>query len=499
MTLPSTPLKRLVLVQPPQTGRFGGISGGLIALKTYIGNSDPALDVHLLDLSSIGDGDISGRVAACLSDAEGPILFGVTTTTATYRGALEVATTVKSLSRESVVIFGGAHASVQAEVVIEHHSVVDGVISGEGEIALLALLRDYPDLSNVPNLCYRSGNAIQKNLPAPLLEQHELDRLRLSLDDLRVMAVYGDSYGVTYISARGCPLKCSFCAVANKRIRCKSVSAVIDDMRVIGRDFGCRKIAVEDNFFAHSPARTFELCSALEELQKEFPFSWSAQTRVESMRRSDIVSAISRAGCGLLNVGVESVVPEQLLALGKTPDPETYLKILLEESAPRLLDTEISMLVNLQLAVPGDNAAQRRFTIDYLRRLGGVALAREKTVLIFPQLHVIFPGTQHHEEAAAAGRFGTAGRDVFENYTTWEATEKTLRSRVGEHFALGTGGIPVGILSREKMRQGIFETEEGSLGGLVDHLKAIETIPGISVFSCGGYGAEEEGKQFSHA
>jgi len=451
--------------------------------------------VRLLDLGLVGDRRIDEVIRECLEPITGRVFVGVTATTATYQQALAVLRTVKRLDRRHVTILGGHHVSAQDRVVLEHHDTVDCVVRGEGERAVAALLADYPRLDTVPNLSYRDGLEICRNPSGPLLDQDALDRIPPSFHGWGVRSAPGKFEHTTYVSARGCPLRCAFCAVSNQAMRAKSIDAVIGDLRELVGTMGFRKIAIEDNFFAHSPARTLQLCRALRELREELPFDWDCQTRVESCRREDVLEAMERAGCEAVYLGVESLDVEQLLYLRKTRSPGRYLNMLQDQVVPWLLQSTIKCYLNLQLGLPGEGPSHREATLERLEQLGRLAVERDREITVFPQLHVVYPGTAHFQQGLTEGRFGPGGESVFERFTVWEARQQPVLRWLGENFAHGTGGIPEGILRSDRLAAGEFDVDADAVLGVVNYLDAIAGIKGIRVFRYGEFLAQEGDRQ----
>lgn len=481
--------RSLVLVHPPQLGLMEGFSSGLVALANHVSRSLPDVHVTLLDLGLAGESQLGQRVQECIDQVSGQLFVGITTTTASYRAALSVAETVKDLVPKAVVIMGGHHASAQDDVILRNHRrTVDLVIRGEGEIALTALLKCYPETEHVPSLTYiRGHNETIRTEPAPLLDQSDLDHIGVTFRGWGLQSAPGKFDHTTYVSARGCPLKCAFCSVANERIRNKSVAAVIQDLRVLVGDMGFRNIAIEDNFFAHSPKRTIALCQAIAELQQELQFNWDCQTRVESCQREDVMSAMESAGCEAVYLGVESFDPEHLLYLNKTRQPGTYLRLLRHKVVPWLLRSRINCYINLQLGLPGEAAEHRENTLRLLSQLGQQAELHGKKITIFPQLHVVYPGTGHFHQALTEGRYGPNSEDVFEEFTRWEAQRQPILRWLGEHFAHGTGGIPEGILNASMLKQGRFQEDTDAIFEVINYLTAMANTPGIRVFKYGRY------------
>jgi hypothetical protein len=249
---------------------------------------------------------------------------------------------------------------------------------------------------------------------------------------------------------------------------------------------GYSELAIEDNFFAHSPKRTLDLCAALAELRREINFTWDCQTRVESLRRPDIIDAMAAAGCTATYLGVESLVPAQLQYLGKSLKPNTYLESLEKTVLPLLLKAGITPYLNLQLGLPQESDLDREVTLSMLQRFGSLAERYGRTIVVFPQLNVIYPGTPHFDTAVTAGDFGPPGREIFETFTLWEEEHQPILRYLGEHFAHGVGGIPLGILNREKLAEGSFQICSDALASITTQLRLME-VPGISVFRYGRY------------
>lgn len=480
--------RTLLLVVPPQRGLLEGFSTGLIAIGNFIRQHDKAVHVRLLDFGLLTEKQMGDQASAALLAAEGRVFVGITGTTASYQSMLTTARVFKALDPSCVVVLGGHHVSPQDDIVLNHHhQIVDFIVRGEGEIALAALLRHYPHVDDVPNLSFVTQGKLQRNVDGPLLAQSDLDDLSPVFDDDGLQSPAGKFDRATYVSARGCPLSCAFCVVRTTAIRTKSIEGVIRDLRHMVGSRRYTKLAIEDNFFAHQPKRTLALCRAIETFRNEMPFDWDCQTRVESMRRPDVVHAMVRAGCVASYLGVESLVPKHLLYLGKTPRPDKYLEELSETVVPLMLEAGMDIYLNLQLGLLAETPEDGKQTIRTLRNLGALARAHSRSITIFPQLNVIYPGTPHFEAAVLKGYFGDLGRGVFEEFTAWEAQEEPVLHYLGEHFAHGVGGIPLGILDRPRLMAGRFAICPDGLLTVSTQLRRMEEVPGIQVFRYGRY------------
>lgn len=482
--VPST----LFLVVPPQRGLLEGFSTGLIAIANFIADHAPDIEVRLLDFGDFSPAEVEEQASHILAKSTGKVFIGITGTTASYQSMLATARAFKRFRPSCVVVLGGHHVSPQDDVVLRHHSsYVDFVIRGEGELSLLRLVRSHPQIEHVPNLSYWRDEAIHRNPEGALLCSAELDRLTPEYQGEGLRAAPGKFDHVTYVSARGCPLKCAFCVVRASKIRAKSVRAIVEDLSYLVGTRGYRRIAIEDNFFAHQPKRTLELCRAIERLRQRYEFDWDCQTRVESMRNAEVVSAMAKAGCTAAYLGVESLVPKHLIYLGKTGTPERYLEALERDVLPLMLREGIGVYLNLQLALPNETSADRTMTIERLTALGRKSAAQGQKVTVFPQLNVIYPGTPHFDQAVARGDFGELGREVFESFTQWETDEEPILRYMGEHFAHGVGGIPIGLLSADRLRHGEFAVAPEMLANVSLLLREMEGLKGVQVFRYGQF------------
>lgn len=475
----------LILVIPPERGLVEGFSSGVVALANYVRAQCVVATVRLLDLG-LSEATAEQEIREVLQQSHGRIFVGVTTTTASYQSALKTVGIFKHFAPSSIIILGGHHASAQDEIILRAHPEIDIVIRGEGEVALLSLISEYPGLSNIPNITYREGSAIRRNANGRFLNGIELDALAPNFEGLGLRSAPGKIGHITYVSARGCPLRCSFCAVADEPIRAKSVKSIVADLRYLAGELGYKDIAFEDNFFAHSPRRTLTVCEGIAGLQHELGFKWDCQTRVESMHRPDVVHAMQKAGCDGVYLGVEALARDHLLYLGKTTKPESYLRVLEETVLPLLFASKIECYFLLQVGIPNESPETHSESLRVLTRVGRAARSANKRILVFPHLHVIYPGTMHHMMALRSCAFGPLGKDVFESFTKWEAQNEPVLNWMGHTFGHGIGGIPMGILDPEKLKQdGQFEVDARAVLNISTYLREMEAVPGIEVFNYG--------------
>ncbi|MCI5208715.1 MAG: radical SAM protein [Candidatus Electrothrix sp. ATG2] len=380
--------KKLFLIMPPQQGLLNGFASCLISLANFIEKKTNVFP-EIIDLSCCTFHEASVKITQKITKKYAQTLFvGITTTSASYQSALKIARLVKQTYPQAVLILGGHHAGADPENVLRSHAnLIDVIATGEGEQTLYELICNYPSLNSVSGVAFldNQGHFIRTD-PPPFLKEYELDSLSVTHSSEGVIGVPGKFDRVTYVSSRGCPLDCAFCAVGNEPIRSKSIPAVIRDIEQL-LELGFVRIAIEDNFFANSVDRTRDICTALLRIRrdKNNAFVWDCQTRVEALARKDTIDLLSSAGCDAVFIGVESLQPDQLVYLNKTKEPEKYLDNLMCVVMPRLFDKGIKCYLNIQFGLPGETESQVQETYRYLNLLGDLAVSYGRSVTIFPQ------------------------------------------------------------------------------------------------------------------
>jgi hypothetical protein len=211
---------------------------------------------------------------------------------------------------------------------------------------------------------------------------------------------------------------------------------------------------------------------------------------VESLARAGVVELLAASGCMAVYIGVESLIRERLIYLNKSRRPDAYLLQLSSQVLPAVLKSTVECYMNLQfgipgnlhLGIPGETDYDFEETKELLTEWGSEAVSHGKLLTIFPQLHVVYPGTGHFLQGIAQKRFK---EDIFERFTAWEMQQEPVLTWLGEHFAHGTGGLPEGILNSKVLAAGNFEVSTDDVLRINTWLTRLGQIPGIKVFKYG--------------
>ena len=161
------------------------------------------------------------------------------------------------------------------------------------------------------------------------------------------------------LSSRGCPAACTFCAnnVTGRRFRYRSPASVTSELRDARARFGQTAFSFFDDSFAVGRRRMEELCAALAEVGG---LHWSCTAHPAHLDRATLL-AMKKAGCGGLDIGMESADAGMLVQIGKGVTVARVLDVL-----GWCQDLGIHAVVNLMFGWPDETAAELQATLDFM-------------------------------------------------------------------------------------------------------------------------------------
>lgn len=219
-------------------------------------------------------------------------VVGLTAMTSAAPRAYQIADHLRR--RGIAVVMGGMHASALPEEALQH---ADAVVVGEAEEVWPQLLADFRKGRMQP-IYRRSSWSDLTNLPVPRRDLIDAKR-------------YWGPYSLQ--ATRGCPNACSFCTVSTffgRTYRTRPVEQVIAEVESIG---GRMLIFVDDNIMG-KVAYARELFARLTDLRIDF----FAQASATILNTPDLIQKAARAGCKALFMGLETLSPGNLAAIGKS-------------------------------------------------------------------------------------------------------------------------------------------------------------------------------------
>jgi len=221
----------------------------------------------------------------------------------------EFARIMKKRNPDLIIVLGGALSTAMPETVADFVPDADYIIQGEGEYTLLELVKAIwgnKDTRKILGLSYRKNGKLVTNQARP---RPDLDMLPLM--DFENFVYKGKSKGMHFVTSRGCPNKCSYCAISSvyDNARFMSTSRVISQIKHLSDLYDLQYISFSDDNFMCNVPRTKKLLKAL--IQEKFSIKFPASARIESLNQ-DIYELLKPAGVSWLSIGVENMLPKVL-------------------------------------------------------------------------------------------------------------------------------------------------------------------------------------------
>ncbi|MEZ4526688.1 MAG: radical SAM protein [Desulfobacterales bacterium] len=245
-------------------------------------------------------------------------LAGISSLFTSYSNeALETARTVKKFLPSCRIVMGGHHPTHLPEKVMECKDV-DFVIRGEGEAALpmlAACLKKGESPDRVPGIVFRrSDGSLHISPPAMMEDPNGWPLAAMHL--VRQQFYRRKGRGSTVIvSSRGCPMKCSYCAVgaSSLKYRRRNVESVLREMETAVNEQDAGFVDFEDENLSLDRQWFLRL---LHGIMEKFG---SSNLELRAMNGlfppsldEELICTMKKAGFQTLNLSLGSASAEQL-------------------------------------------------------------------------------------------------------------------------------------------------------------------------------------------
>jgi len=215
-------------------------------------------------------------------------IYGTTIYAPTMNISEKIAKITKKVNPSSKIAAGGAHPTA---IPFQMSSIFDIIVIGEGELAFLDILKDFPN-----NKRYYQRN-LERNLD---IYPHPAYHL---INPFSYKRTIGGETSLTILTSRGCPFRCSFCGLdkTHKVVKQRSPKAVAKEIEELKEKYGIRKYNFQDDIFTINKKRLYEML----ELFKPLDIGFRAFGRAGINTKEDYVQ-LKEAGCDMLVWGIES-------------------------------------------------------------------------------------------------------------------------------------------------------------------------------------------------
>ena len=266
-------------------------------------------DVYIID-RTISKNEISGLADEIV--AMKPHVVGFYCISETFKMVMQILKIVKQESPSVITMIGGPHVYGLPNQGISH-DWIDYSFWGEAEESFLKLLEsgfDSREFSNIPGLIYKDSSQVKinpmalienlDNLPMPARHLYPpLNRYRPSILAYKRLPATG------IITSRGCAYKCIFChsGKGHFKLRFHSPDYVLEEIKYLKKDFGINELIFFDDSFLIDQKRALKICKGI--IKENIDISWSCNARVNNLNKN-LLKTLKKAGCWLIQIGVES-------------------------------------------------------------------------------------------------------------------------------------------------------------------------------------------------
>lgn len=275
---------KIQLIHPPHPAALEDRMDAPLGLL-YVASSlrQAGYDVAITDLSGIPRSDWK------IVEAD---IYGITSFLPTMGISADIARLCKERNPEAKIIGGGVNFTSLVEMGLEKYipEEFDSIVLGAGELAVLDLVADMPNLKRY----YAHPIDNLNSLVEPDYSMVDLQSYQRKINGHLMVSV---------LTSRGCPMRCSFCIVnvLYKTTKFRSPEAVAKEIRRIIDRYGFRSFNfMDDTFFIDKP-RTHRLLELLEPLKINF----RCHGRVGFDTKEDYIR-LKKAGCKQICWGIES-------------------------------------------------------------------------------------------------------------------------------------------------------------------------------------------------
>lgn len=339
---------KTLLIMPPSTVYKGDptiptvtIPLGLAYLAAYLEkNNYPVKILDCVTESKKNEGKKAGSICYGLSDNEivkeikkySPTIVGITCLYTAYAGdAHRVASLVKNVDKNILVVFGGSHATIFPELTLRDRNI-DMVVMGEGEETFLEIVKAKSmgkKLEKIKGIVFKKNGKIVVNKQREFISN--LDEIPFPARHLLPMKKYLASPDYSYsmrppstpmITSRGCPGHCIYCSIHSiwgHSWRGRSPQNVVDEIELLKNEYGVGEIDFFDDSMGANKKRLEAICDEI--ISRKLDIRWSPPNGIAHWTLDEsLLGKMKKAGCYRVTFGIESGNLETRRFIGKPYD-----------------------------------------------------------------------------------------------------------------------------------------------------------------------------------
>ena len=327
------------------------------------------------------------------------VVYGqnVNSGTTNMAGATRTSNFLKQKNKNLKIVYIGSHVQALPVETIKRERSIDIICTNEGVYTLHNLLKlveiNDSSLKNIKGIVFMNeNNQVIFNDPEELVPQDKMDidlpgyawdLLPYNLKPFDLYrspmwhAGYLDENRTPYAAIQtslGCQFKCDFCMIniLNRKDKDEiGVASNYSKMRFWSPEFiikefdklisyGVKTIKITDEMFLLNPKYYLPLCKLLKERNNNNDLRIWAYSRIDTVKRKEMLEIVREAGIKWLCLGIESADKKVRLEISKGKFEDVDVKKVVEQ----IHESGIEVMANYIFGLPGDDLEKMQKTLD---------------------------------------------------------------------------------------------------------------------------------------
>ena len=321
--------------------------------------------------------------------------------TTSMSGAVLLSNYLKAHNIIQPIVYVGSHVQSLPVESLEKEKSIDIILTNEGVYALRNLLKKtnykYKDLKDIKGIGFRKNNKVILNPPEAIVPQEKMDidlpgyawdllpYKNKPFDLYRSPmwhAEYDENKRTPYAAIQtslGCRFGCDFCMINminrsdNQSI---GVASNYSFMRYWSPEFiikefdklinyGVETIRIVDEMFLLNPKYYIPLCNLLKVRNLKDNLRMWAYSRIDTIKRPNILETVRAAGIKWLCLGIESGKKEIRLEISKGKFEDVDVETIID----KVHAADIDVMANYIYGLPGDSKESIEETLELSKKL----------------------------------------------------------------------------------------------------------------------------------
>jgi radical SAM superfamily enzyme YgiQ (UPF0313 family) len=240
-----------------------------------------------------------------------------------YRKALKISEAINQSKNRPLFLIGGHGPTPEPEYFLRKTGA-DVVVMGEGEetvLELLDVIKQKRSLHDIKGIAFTENGKCVVNERRTLIK--DIDSLPFQAYELFNMSYYrlirppkcvSSDFCIPILSGRGCIFHCNFCYRLDEGFRARSEESIVEEIKLLKKDYGITYINFNDELLMSSKDRTISLCNAF--IMNKLNIKWQCNGRLNYATR-EVLDLMKKAGCVFINYGIESMDDLSLKKMNK--------------------------------------------------------------------------------------------------------------------------------------------------------------------------------------